>query len=77
MQKDLPFSAAEWCIDYSTRIYTVFKKIILRLLPKSNHKSIASLRYGSSNQEIERSTRKTMQEKIQKLKSNKDLSGFE
>ena len=77
MQKDLPFSAAEWCIDYSTRIYTFFKKIILQLLPKSNHKSIASLRYGSSNQEIERSTRKIMREKIQKLKSNKDLSGFE
>ena len=68
MQKDLPFQLIGWFIDHTATTYEIFKNIVTKVLPASDRKRIAPLKYGPNRQALDQSTRKIMREKIKKLK---------
>jgi lipopolysaccharide export system permease protein len=64
MQKDLPFTFTRSLFDQLITIYLALKVVISKLLPKSLHKDIPPLKYGSNRQTIDNNARKILQEKI-------------
>jgi len=68
MQKDLPFTFTRSLFDRLITIYLALKVVFLNFSPKSLHKDIPPLKYGSNRQAIDENTRKILQEKIKNSK---------
>jgi lipopolysaccharide export system permease protein len=68
MQKDLPFTFTRSLFDRLITIYITLKIIFLNFSPKSLHKDIPPLKYGSNRKTIDENTRKILQKKIKNSK---------